>query len=129
MPKRNSWLDPQSVMAFSMFGYKDATDNRRISPAYSFFKRARVIAGNQLVEDIDYYNRNHQLMSCLMSKGARDNEDAQSFGYRFDDGLTQRRASASTGVIGTAYGNSSKQKWLLVLNLCLVYSISLSIFL
>ena len=61
-----------------------------------------------------------------MSKGARDNEDAQSFGY---DGLTQRRASASTGVIGTAYGNSSKQKWLLVLNLCLVYSISLSIFL
>ena len=42
-----------------------------------------------------------------MSKGARDNEDAQSFGYRFDDDLTQRRASTSTGVIGTAYDNAS----------------------
>ena len=47
------------------------------------------------------------MMSCLLSKGARDNEDAQSFGYRFDNDLTQRRASTSTGVIGTAYDNSS----------------------
>ena len=42
-----------------------------------------------------------------MSKGARDNEDAQSFGYQFDDDSTQRRASTSTGVIGTAYDNAS----------------------
>ena len=94
----NSWLDPQSVMVFLNVENKDATNNRRVrplSPAYSFFRRARVIAGNQLVEDIDYYNRNHQMMSCFMFKGARDNEDAQSFGYRFDDDLAQRRASAS----------------------------------
>ena len=32
------------------------------------------------------------MMSCLMSKGARDNEDAQSFGYRYDDDLNTRRA-------------------------------------
>ena len=106
----NSWLDPQSVMVFLNVENKGATNNRRVrplSPAYSFFRRAQLIAGNQLVEDIDYYNRNHQMMSCLMSKGARDNEDAQSFGYRFDDDLTQRRASTSTGVIGTAYDNAS----------------------
>ena len=106
----NSWLDPQSVMVFLNVENKDATNNRRVrplSPAYSFFRRARLIAGNQLVEDIHYYNRNHQMMSCLMSKGARDNEDAQSFCYRFDDVLTQRRASTSTGVIGTAYDNAS----------------------
>ena len=66
-----------------------------------------MIAGNQLVEDIDYYNRNHQMMSCLMSKGARDNEDAQSYGYRFDDDLTQRVANPSTGLIGTAYDSNS----------------------
>ena len=108
--EENSWLDPQSVMVFLNVENKDATNNRRVrplSPAYSFFRTARLIAGNQLVEDIDYYNRNHQMMSCLVSKGARDNEDAQSFGYRFDDDLTQRRASTSTGVIGTAYDNSS----------------------
>ena len=76
----NSWLDPQSVMVYSNVENTDSSDNKRLrplSPAYSFFRRARLIAGNQLVEDIDYYNRNHHMMSCMMSKGARDNEDAQ----------------------------------------------------
>ena len=102
----NSWLDPQSVMVYMTVENLETTNNKRLrplSPAYSFFRRARLIAGNQLVEDIDYYNRNHQMMSCLMSKGARDNEDAQSFGYRFDDDLQQRVASPTTGDIGTSY--------------------------
>ena len=37
---------------------KAATKNRRVrplSPAYSFLRRPRLIAGNQLVEDIAYY--------------------------------------------------------------------------
>ena len=101
----NSWLDPQSVMVYFNVENKETTNNKRLrplSPAYSLFRRARLVAGNQLVEDIDYYNRNHQMMGCLMSQGARDNEDAQSFGYRFDDDLTQRVASATTGATGAA---------------------------
>ena len=101
----NSWLDPQSVMVFFNVANKDAINNRRLrplSPGYCFFRRAILIAGNQLVEDIDYYNRNHHMMSCLMSKGARDNEDAQGFGYRYDDDLTQRYADTTTGAIGKA---------------------------
>ena len=76
----NSWLDPQNVMVFVSVANKDAINNRRLrplSPGYCLFRRARLIAGNQLVEDIDYHNRNHHMMSCLMSKGERDNEDAQ----------------------------------------------------
>ena len=42
-----------------------------------------------------------------MSKGARDNEDTQSFGYRLDDDLTQRVANPLTGHIGTAYDSNS----------------------
>ena len=102
----NSWLDPQSVMVFFNVSNKENTSNKRLrplSPAYCFFRRARLIAGNQLVEDIDYYNGNHHMMSCLMSKGARDNEDAQSFGYRYDDDLTQRFADPTTGTIGKTY--------------------------
>ena len=38
-----------------------------------------------------------------MSKGARDNEDAQSFGYRYDDDLSQRFADPTTGAIGKTY--------------------------
>ena len=106
----NSWLDPQSVMVYFNVENLETSNNKRLrplSPAYCFFRRARLIAGNQLVEDIDYYNRNHQMMSCLMSKGARDNEDAQSFGYRFDDDLTQRVASTTDGAIGTAYDSGT----------------------
>ena len=102
----NSWLDPQSVMVFFNVSNKETTNNKRLrplSPAYCFLRRARLIAGNQLVEDIDYYNRNHHMMSCLMSKGARDNEDAQSFGYRYDDDLTQRFADPTSGTIGKTY--------------------------
>ena len=58
----NTWLDPQSVMVYFTVENTDPSDNKRLrplSPAYSFFRRARLIAGNQLVEDIDYYNRNH----------------------------------------------------------------------
>ena len=43
------------------------------------------------------------MMSCLLSKGARDNEDAQSFGYRYDDDLTQRFADPTSGTIGKTY--------------------------
>ena len=100
----NSWLDPQSVMVYFTVRNTDTSDNKRLrplSPAYSFFRRVRLIAGNQLVEDIDYYK--HHMMSCLMSKGARDNEDAQSFGYRCDDDLNTRRAVPTSGHIGPAY--------------------------
>ena len=102
----NSWLDPHSVMVYFTVENTDTSDNKRLrplSPAYSFFKRVRLIAGNQLVEDIDYYNGNNHMMSCLMSKGARDNEEAQSFGYRYGDDLNTRRAVPASHHIGPAY--------------------------
>ena len=102
----NSWLDPQSVMVYFTVENTDTSDNKRLRPlfpVYSFFRRVRLIAGNQLVKDIDYYNRNFHMMSCMMSKGARDNEDAQSFDYRYDDDLNTRRAVPASGHIGPAY--------------------------
>ena len=65
----NSWLDSQSVMVYFTVENTDSSDNKRLrplSPAYSFFRRVRLIAGNQLVDDTDYYNRSHHMMSCLM---------------------------------------------------------------
>ena len=45
----------------------------------------RIIAGNQVVEDFDNYNRVHQMFSKLMSQGARKDEANEGFGYRYDD--------------------------------------------
>ena len=45
----------------------------------------RIIAGNQVVEDFDNYNRVHHMFSKMMSQGARKDEANEGFGYRYDD--------------------------------------------
>ena len=47
----------------------------------------RIIAGSQVVEDFDTYNRVHHMFSKLMSQGARRDEANEGFGYRYDDEL------------------------------------------
>ena len=84
----NTWLDPQSVRIFFTLKNNDTTLNRKLrplSPAYSFFRRIRIIAGSQVVEDFDNYNRVHHMFSKMMSQGARKDEANESFGYRYDD--------------------------------------------
>ena len=41
--------------------------------------------GNTVIEDFDNFNRVSHMFSKLMNDGARDNEDAIGFGYRYDD--------------------------------------------
>ena len=43
------------------------------------------MAGGQLVEDIDYYNRVHEMMEILSASDSRNNEDVEGFGYRWDE--------------------------------------------
>ena len=50
-----------------------------------FFKRVRVLAGGQILEDISDYNRVHEMFSILRAKHSRDNEAAEGFGVFFDD--------------------------------------------
>ena len=45
----------------------------------------RIIAGNQVVEDFDNYNRVHHMFSKMMSQGARKDKANEGFGYRYDD--------------------------------------------
>ena len=84
----NGWLDPQSVRVFFTVQNLDQDLNRKLrplAPPYSFFRRMRIIAGNQVVEDFDNYNRVHQMFSKLMSQGARKDEANEGFGYRYND--------------------------------------------
>ena len=84
----NSWLDPQSVrIFFTLKNLDNILDNklRPLSPPYCFFRRMRIIAGNQVVEDLNDYNRVHHMFSKMMSQGARKDEANEGFGYRFDD--------------------------------------------
>ena len=69
-----------------MFDVKneDATPNHNLRPLlapWAFFRRMRILAGGQLVEDIDYYNRVHQMFSALIARESNTNNLAESFGY------------------------------------------------
>ena len=84
----NTWLDPKSVRVCFTVQNKDTTLNRKLrplAPPYSFFRRMRIIAGSQVLEDFDNYNRVHQMFSKMMSQGARKDEANEGFGYRDDD--------------------------------------------
>ena len=90
----NSWLDPQSVMLFFTVENGDKELDRKLRPIsnpYSFFRRFRLLMGNTVIEDFDNFNRVSHMFSKLMNDGARDNEDAIGFGYRYDDYETKSR--------------------------------------
>ena len=53
---------------------------------HCFFRRMRILAAGQLVEDIDNYNRIHEMMSTLTSSDSRQNQATEAFGYHWDTG-------------------------------------------
>lgn len=69
-----------------MFDLVNDGDNilRAVSGPWSFFRRVRLLVGSQIVEDIDYYNRVHEMMEILTASDSRANEDVEGFGNRWD---------------------------------------------
>ena len=51
---------------------------------HCFFRRMRILAAGQLVEDIDNYNRIHEMMNVLVAGESRDNQAAEAFGKNWD---------------------------------------------
>jgi hypothetical protein len=58
---------------------------RPVGQPHLFFKRLRVIAGGQVVEDIQDFGRNSELIASLQNDHVRDNDDIQGFGNRWDN--------------------------------------------
>ena len=63
----DGWLDPSTFRIMFNLTNTDATAGRELRPlggAWSFFRRVRILAGGQVIEDIDNYNRP---MRCFTS--------------------------------------------------------------
>lgn len=81
-----NWLDPSSVV-FQFEIVNKAGGSAILRPLgqpHLFFKRLRVIAGGQVVEDIQDFGRNMELLSSLQNEFVRQNNDIQGFGNRYD---------------------------------------------
>ena len=51
-----------------------------MSGPWSFFRRMRILVAGQLVEDIDQYNRIHEMMSFFVAEDSNMNDAAEAFG-------------------------------------------------
>ena len=83
----DGWLDPSSIRLHYTLVNNDSTANkylRTIGGPWSFFRRVRCLIGGALIDDIDYYNRVHEMMHICTSTNNRDNDDVEGFGYRWD---------------------------------------------
>ena len=78
----DQWLDPSTFrVAFDLVNATKAAGRLRpLGGAHSFFTRLRVLCNGQIVEDIDDYNRVHEMFSILTSTDSRVNETAEAFG-------------------------------------------------
>jgi hypothetical protein len=84
----DDWLDATNTLRI-FFDVRNTNNTantplRVLGGPYSFFRRMRVLCGNQLVEDIDYYNRVHYMFDIMRARHVRQNEDAEAFEDRFD---------------------------------------------
>ena len=82
----DDWIDSTNTLRIFFDIANTGTQPLRVlGGPYSFFRRMRVLCGNQLVEDIDYYNRNHYLFDIMRARHVRENEDCEGTGAdRFD---------------------------------------------
>jgi hypothetical protein len=83
----NDWIDPSTFRLQFTLNNLDATAGRILRPLtgpHGFFRRIRCLVGGQLIEDIDYYNRTHEMFHCLTDRHTRENDDTEEFGVRVD---------------------------------------------
>lgn len=83
----DDWLDPSSVVFQFELVNKELTGStgilRPVGQPHLFFRRLRVISGT-LIEDLQDFGRNSELLASLQNEAVRDNNDIQGFGSRWD---------------------------------------------
>ena len=93
-----NWLDPSSVIVQFELTNESTDTSKKLRPVggpHLFFKRLRVLAGSQVVEDLQDYGRMTELFKSLQNENVRDNDDIQGFGNRWDSSTVLNAAAAS----------------------------------
>ena len=77
----DSWIDPSTIRV--MFNLTNGgTANQKLYPVsgpWCFFRRLRVLCGGQLLEDIDYYNKVHEMFHNFQMSTVRQNDNVEGF--------------------------------------------------
>ena len=102
------WLDPGTFRVCMDVQNTDKVETisgtardpylRPLSGPWCLFRRIRLLAGSQVIEDIDQYSRVHQMMDILTAKDSRRNEVVEGFGYLWDEHTTDPIKLLHTGI-------------------------------
>ena len=78
----HDWLDSSTFrIMFDLHDTDDAARHRLrpIGGPCGFFSRVRILAGGQVIEDIDMYNRVHEMFNMFSASDSRQNDYAEGF--------------------------------------------------
>ena len=83
----DSWLDPSTCkLFFDITNTTTLTDNDhnnlkpQVNGGWNWFKRMRILCGGQTIEDIDEYNRLHEMYHMMKPSEKRSNDGIEGFG-------------------------------------------------
>ena len=102
----DGWVEPSTFrIMFDLVNMepKAALKLRPLGGPWSFFRRMPFLAANQVIGDIDNYNRFHEMFSMMTASDSRTNVNAEAFGQEWDirDQATIGLTAASLpGIIG-----------------------------
>ena len=102
----DQWLDPGTVRLQFTLRNTETTAGRKlrtVSGPWSFFRRVRILAGGQILEDMDDYNRIHEMFHIMQDPNNRANDDVEGFGARWDSATVDATTypSIDTGLTRT----------------------------
>ena len=58
---------------------------RPLGGPWAFFSRMKILASGQILEDIDMYNRVHEMFNIFSASDSRQNDYAEGFGNFWDN--------------------------------------------
>ena len=102
----NDWVDPATFRMSFTLNNKDAGAGHILRPLggpWQFFRRVRLLIGGAVVEDIDFYNRCHEMFHCCTNGTTRDNDLAESFGQRVDSSTYYSSITGNTTATAANY--------------------------
>ena len=93
----HDWLDPGTVRL--MFDLKNDHPDRRLYPvggAHGFFNRLRILAQGQVIEDINDYNRVHEMFQVFSASESRNNDYASGLASNWQAHATSKELLTTT---------------------------------
>ena len=85
----DQWLDPSTFRIMFDLQNMDTENNnnkllRPLGGPHTFFRRMRILANGAIIEDIDNYNRVHEMFKLLKAEDTNVNDEAEAFGQQWD---------------------------------------------